>query len=433
MTVNGWPIGCQRNGIEAAAYSGATDNAERETIERRLLDNDLKVVVATSALGMGFDKPDLAFVIHYQSPGSPIAYYQQVGRAGRGLANSYGILCSGPEDVDIQDFFIRTAFPESERAEAVVRMLDESTEPVSKNDLMEQINLRPGALDLLLKALEVDGAIERDGSRWLRTARSWEFDHDRVRNVTGLRRAEQQQMRDYRHTDGCRMDMLRSFLDDPEAERCGQCDNCTGASLHREPPPELVAAAVSFLRGSDFSIEPRRQLPGRGRIEEGVRAEPGRALSVWGDGGWSDLVADGKLRDGRFDDQLADAAAGLIRTWNPQPAPEWVAAVPSLRHPDLVPDLALRIAERLGLPFVDCLHKVRETDPQKTLQNSSQQLANLAQAFKIEGDLPDGPVLLDRRPRRLPLDADQDRRDASSPRFRTGFPFVLAEATGRQP
>lgn len=423
----------QRQGIEAAAYSGATDPAERETIERRLLDNDLKVVVATSALGMGFDKPDLAFVIHYQAPGSPIAYYQQVGRAGRGLVDSWGILCSGPEDIDIQDHFIRTAFPDPELAQQVVALLEEAPESISKNELMETVNVRPGALDLLLKSLEVDGAIERDRSRWLRTDQPWTFDHERVRSVTGLRRNEQQQMRDYRHTDGCRMDMLRSFLDDPEAAPCGSCDNCTGHSLHREPDPQLVAAAVAFLRGSDFSVEPRRQLPSRGRIDEAVRAEPGRALSVWGDGGWSDLVASGKLTDGAFDAQLAEAAAALVRQWQPDPAPTWVAAVPSLRHPTLVLDLAKSVAAQLELPFVDCLHKTRETTQQKLLANSSQQLANLAQAFAIRGDVPSGPVLLidDLVDSRWTLTkvAGILRHNGSGP----VFPLVLAEATGRQP
>ena len=192
------------NGIQAAAYSGDTENEDRLAIEQALLNNELKVVVATSALGMGFDKPDLAFVIHYQAPGSPIAYYQQVGRAGCRLDESWGILLRGAEDADIQDYFIRSAFPPPDKANMVVKLLEERSVPVSKNELLELVNLRPGQLDLLLKTLEVDGAIERDGSAWLRTLRPWTYDADRVEAVPALRRAEQEQMNDYARSPTCR-------------------------------------------------------------------------------------------------------------------------------------------------------------------------------------------------------------------------------------
>src|SRR4051812_16008178 len=156
-------------GIDAVAYSGETESEHRLDIERRLLANEVKVVVATSALGMGYDKPDLSFVIHFQSPGSSIAYYQQVGRAGRALSESSGILLRGAEDRDIQDFFIRSAFPPSDLALRVVRILEERAEPVSEAELLEAVNVRPGQLALLLKTLEIEGAIEREGRKWLRT------------------------------------------------------------------------------------------------------------------------------------------------------------------------------------------------------------------------------------------------------------------------
>ena len=175
------------NGIDAVAYSGESDDEDRTAIEQRLLANEVEVVVATSALGMGFDKPDLAFVIHYQSPGSPVTYYQQVGRAGRALQQSWGILMRGTEDADIQDYFIEGAFPSPRPAEQVVDLLERHAASMTKRELLEEVNLRPGQLDLLLKVLEVDGAVERDGGRWLRTLSPWSYGHDRVASVTRSR------------------------------------------------------------------------------------------------------------------------------------------------------------------------------------------------------------------------------------------------------
>ncbi len=421
----------QQRGVDAVSYSGATDNDRRQDIEQRLLDNQVKVVVATSALGMGFDKPDLAFVIHYQSPGSPIAYYQQVGRAGRGLTQSFGILLSGAEDSSIQDYFVRTAFPAQVDAERVVDLLESATAPISRNALMEAVNMRVKALDLLLKSLEVDGAIERDGRGWVRTLRPWKFDLDRVQSVTALRRSEQQQMVDYRTSAGCRMQLLRNYLDDDTGGPCGICDTCSTQSFERDLPPELVQQAVNFLRGRTISIEPRKQVVGGAKIPVDERAEPGRALCIWSDGGWGDLVRDNKNMASHFDDRLVRAAAQLVPLWNPDPAPEWVTYVPSQRHPELVPDFARRLASTLGLPCMAAVSKVRETAQQKTMQNSMQQHSNVSGAFAAIEELRSGPVLL--------VDDTVDSRWTLTEvarvlrRAGTGpvLPLVLADTAGR--
>lgn len=426
--VAGW---LRANGIDAVAYSGATSPAERIEIEQALLGNEIKVVVATSALGMGFDKPDLGFVVHYQSPGSPIAYYQQVGRAGRGLTESHGILLSGIEDADIQDFFIRSSFPKPELAEAVVALLAERSEPVTPAEILETVNLRPSQLDLLTKVLEVDGAIERDGSRWLRTLRPWSYDHDRVASVTSLRRAEQAQMRSYIGADTCRMALLGGFLDDPVAEPCGICDVCVGDPLDVAPDPEAVQRAIDHLRSDERLVEPRKQLPDRKKIGSDHRVEIGRALSVWGDGGWGSVVRDDH-GTGRFDDRLVTASAALITgRWKPQPPPTWVTFVPSLRRPELVADFAERLAASLGLPCHPVVTKIRDTEPQLALANSALQYANVRGAFGIDGDVPDGPVLLvdDVVDSRWTLTAVGFKlRAAGVPAV---HPFVLADTAGR--
>lgn len=382
-------------GIDARAYSGEDDDEYRRAVEQELLANRVKVVVATSALGMGFDKPDLSFVIHYQVPGSPVTYYQQVGRAGRALTESWGILLRGTEDADIQDFFIGSAFPPADLASRAVDVLERQAVSMTMREILSEVNVRQGRLENLLKILEVEGAVERDGSRWLRTLSPWSFDHERVTSVTALRRAEQGQMRGYIGTDQCRMRLLRSYLDDHDPEPCGLCDNCTGESLDRAFDPAVVQQAIDFLRKSERVIEPRRQFPGGKRIAVDDRLEEGRALAVWGDGGWGRLVRTGKQQDGRFDEQLVAAARDLIRNrWRPEPAPDWVAYVPSLRRPELVPDFANRLAQSLGLACLDVVAKARDTEPQKKMQNSQQQYRNIKDAFEIVGEVPSGPVLL---------------------------------------
>lgn len=384
----------QSRGIDAVAYSGATDPDARLAIEQELLANRRKVVVATSALGMGFDKPDLSFVIHYQSPGSPIAYYQQVGRAGRKLDRSWGILLNGSEDREIQDYFIEGAFPPPDLASRVVTLLQDRATSMSPTELLREINVKRGQLSQLLKVLEVEGAVEKVGSRWQRTLRPWSYDHDRLRSVTALRRVEQRQMQDYISADRCRMTLLRGYLDDYAAGPCGICDACGGERIEVDSDRGELRRAFRHLRTAENLIKPRKLIPGSGRIDPDQLLEVGRALSVWGDGGWSDLVRRGKQVDGRFDDRLVNASAQLIRrAWSEAP-PQWVTFVPSLRNPDLVREFASRLATSLGLACEDVVTKVRETHPQKMMQNSEQQHANIRGAFKVALGVSPGPVLL---------------------------------------
>ena len=418
-------------GIEAVAYSGETDADARPGIEQALLANEVKVVVATSALGMGFDKPDLAFVIHYQSPSSPIAYYQQVGRAGRALGESSGILLRGAEDRDIQDFFIRSAFPPSDMALRVVRVLEERGDSVSETELLEAVNLRPSQLALLLKTLEIEGAIERDGRRWVRTSVPWAFDHERVESVTALRRSEQAQMNDYATAKTCRMQLLRGYLDDADSGPCGICDNCSGQSLAIDLDPELIDRAADFIRSGERIIESRKQLPNRSKIAPDHVLQFGRVLALWEDGGWGNLVSEGR-RAGRFDDQLVAASAALIRDrWKPDPFPTWVTFVPSLRRPDVVDDFARKLAAMLDLPCEEVVIKTRDTEPQATLHNSALQYANVRGAFEIKSPVAEGPVLLidDLVDSRWTLTAIGYRLlDAGSGPV---FPFALADAAGK--
>ncbi|WP_419946392.1 RecQ family ATP-dependent DNA helicase [Candidatus Poriferisodalis sp.] len=419
-------------GIDAVAYSGATDAQTRPGIEQSLLSNSVKAVVATSALGMGFDKPDLSFVIHYQSTGSAIAYYQQVGRAGRGLSESWGILLRGSEDANIQDYFITSAFPDPSQAQHVVALLESDHELMTTDQLLQETNVRPERLENLLKNLEVDGVIERIGREWRRTLQTWTFDHDRIDAVTSLRRSELRQLYEYIDTDQCRMRFLRRCLDDPVSESCGMCDNCTGVALDKAFEPAQVQEAVEFMRSASMVIEPRKQWPDRKSIPVAARLEQGRVLSRWGDGGWGSMVRRGKQSDGRFRNRLVKASVALIRErWRPDPEPKWVTFVPSRRHRQLVADFARRFAEAMELPCQDVVRQIRDSRPQKSMQNSHQQYRNVAGAFSVDGPVPAGPVLLvdDIVDSRWTLTAiGHLLREAGSGRV---IPFALADASER--
>jgi ATP-dependent DNA helicase RecQ len=384
----------RRQGVDVLAYSGQTPGDVRLLAEQALLANGVKALIATSALGMGFDKPDLGFVVHFQSPGSPVHYYQQVGRAGRQLERSIGVLLAGHEDEDIQDWFIKTAFPPRHHAEEVVRLLAGQRVALKAREIEAAVNVRHSRLEAMLKILEVEGAVERDGSGWRRTLQPWTYDADRVAMVTALRRHEQQVMRDYRSTPGCRMEVLGRVLDDPDAKPCGICDNCAGERLSSDLEPQLVAQALDHLRKADIVLSPRKRYPDNQRIAAEHQVASARALARWGDGGWGGLVRRGKQVDGHLADELVSAAVDLVARWGPAPAPTWVTCVPSLRHPRLVVDFATRLSGRLDLPFVEAITKQDERPPQKEMENSSQQVRNVVDAFAVVPALPFQPVLL---------------------------------------
>jgi ATP-dependent DNA helicase RecQ len=420
-----------RNGVAAESYSGEVETERRVDLEDRLLRNDLKAVVATSALGMGYDKPDLGFVVHFQAPGSVIAYYQQVGRAGRGIDRADVVLLRGAEDRRIQDFFIEQAFPRREVVDAVLDHLAEmGAEGASTPELMAQVNLGRGRIEALLKVLDVAGAVDRAGSRWVLQPRSgWEYDAERYARITELRRHEQAAMAAFGADGRCLMQALQEELDDPGTDGpCGRCSVCVGPRHDAALDPALVREAALHLRSRPLVLEPKKMAPdaeGRMRkIPEDARAQEGRALARLGDGGWDPVVQAG-LRGGAFDKELVDAAAGVVRTWGAPVA--WVTAVPSTRSADLVPGFAQRLAEALGLPFVPAVRRAEERPPQREMANAPQQVANVRGAFAVQGAL-EGPCLLVDDVRfsgwTLAMVGGQLRRSGSG----AVFPFALTSA-----
>src|SRR4051812_30392320 len=382
------------HGVPAEAYSGETNADHRITVEERLLGNELKAVVATSALGMGYDKPDLGFVVHYQAPGSVISYYQQVGRAGRAIERADVVLLRGHEDRRIQDFFIEQAFPPRERVERVLEALE--PDGATTNELMSAVNLGKARIEAMLKVLDVEGAVTRDGTTWRRVPGSdWCYDGERYAKVTALRRREQQAMAAFGADGRCLMRTLQEELDDPAPEDCGVCAVCTAPRFAGPLDPALTREAALFLRSRPLVFEAKKMAPdAEGRMKklpEDVRSEDGRALARLGDGGWDPLIQEGR-RAGRFADELVQAAAEAVRTWRPPVG--YVAAVPSKRSGELVPDFARRLAGALGLPFPPLLERVGDNPPQREMENSTQQVANVRGEFAVVGAPPVAPCLL---------------------------------------
>ncbi len=392
----------RQQNIDALPYHAGLSDEQRDDLERRLLANRVKALVATVALGMGFDKPDLGFVIHYQRPGSVIAYYQQIGRAGRAVPSAGAVLFYGGEEDDrITQYFIDTAFPTPDEACAVIGVLEKET-AVRWGELLHKVDVSPGRLEKILKLLEVEDAVGREKGMIYRTTTPWKLDEQRVQRITMQREQELQRMRDYTVTRRCLWEFLQRELDDPTPTRCGHCANCVPMKFTVLPDHHLRSAAADYLRKEYRIIEPRAVWPAgapegwTGRINFGLRVAEGRALCRYGDDGWGRQVRVGKYSAARFCDPLVLAAVELLRdTWQPNPFPEWVTCVPSRRNPLLVRDLAERIASGLNIPFRAAIVKVKDTPEQKLLHNSTHQVRNLVGALQIDGkELLTSPVLL---------------------------------------
>jgi ATP-dependent DNA helicase RecQ len=394
-------------GLAVAAYTGRTDPTQREALEEDLKENRVKALVATSALGMGFDKPDLAFVVHLGAPSSPIAYYQQVGRAGRGVDDAVVVLLPGQEDQAIWDWFGSQAFPAEAQVRATLAVLAQSGSAMSTAALEPMVDLKRSRLETMLKVLDVDGAVRRVQGGWTATGRTWVYDADRYARVAATRDAEQRAMLEYIATPGCRMAFLRRQLDDPElsgpdgaAWRCGRCDRCDGVELPAAPDAEAVAAARQEMDRPGVEVEPRKLWPSglsalglelRGRVAADDLAEPGRAVARLDGLGWS-----GPLRelfspaapDGEVPVPLRHAAARVLDEWGAlrESATEddgpgrllvdGVVAVRSATRPQLTFHLADGLARYLGVPLIGAVGPAAgQEEPGRHDVNSAMRLA----------------------------------------------------------
>ena len=389
----------RQNNVEAHAYHKDIPVEQKLKLEQALLANEVKCLVATTALGMGYDKPDLTFVIHYQTPGNVVAYYQQVGRAGRAIPVAYGVLLSGEEDDDINEYFRESAFPSEWQVTRILDALEAADEGLKVREIERAVNLRQSQIEKVLKLLVVEpmSPVLRIEGSWYRTPNPYQLDRQRIAHLTAQREAEWGQMKRYLANERCLMQFLADALDDSNAQACGKCAVCLGrAVLPLELQRNTHINAQRFVRHSEMSLELKKQwdiealalyqsaFGWRGlNIPAQLRGEEGRVLSRWGEPVWGELVSRGKAQ-GHFDDELVDASVDLIRNrWGAVAPVAWVTCIPSSRHPNLVPDFAARLAAALGVPFRAVIEKSRETGPQKNMENRFHQCHNLDGAFTI--------------------------------------------------
>ncbi len=387
-------------GYAVAAYSGQTEQAERIAAEDDLIANRVKALVATSALGMGFDKPDLGFVIHLGAPSSPIAYYQQVGRAGRagrGVERAEVILLPGQEDQAVWDYFASVGFPREEQVRAALDALKAEARPLSTVALEPRVDLSRSRLEAMLKVLDVDGAVRRVRSGWEVTGQPWRYDAERYAKVAAVRLAEQQAMRDYIATRGCRMRFLREQLDDPHAAPCGRCDNCGGVSLPTEVSDVAVDEARDQLGRPGVVVEPRRQWPAAmktlgvplsGHIPAERMAAPGRAIARFTDLGYGPrlraLCAPGQP-DADVPADLMTATVKVLAAWDWGERPAAVVSVGSHTHPQLVQSLASGIARIGRLPYLGGVEHRGASSGGRS--NSAQRLRAIYGAYRLPDEI----------------------------------------------
>ena len=346
----------REQGYEVRAYTGRTDAEERAELEQQLKDNRLKALVATSALGMGFDKPDLGFVVHIGAPSSAVAYYQQVGRAGRATDSADVLLLPGAEDEQIWEYFATASMPNQDDANAVLAALAEADGPLSVARLETLVGTKRSRLNLLLKTLEVEDAVSKVKGGYVSTGHGWTYDRERYEKVAAVRAEEAQAMLDYEATGQCRMEFLIRQLDDPDPQPCGRCDNCAGVWFSAEISDEQRQVAAGNLHKIGLPIEPRSTWPSglanigvplRGRIPAEELAEEGRAIARLSDLGHGQtlrafLAPDAP--DAEVPGQIGKWCLEVLAQWDWKTRPEVVVSIPSNRRPVTVRSLAANLA-----------------------------------------------------------------------------------------
>lgn len=394
--VSKWLI---KNGIDSHAYYSGIEAEERLKLEEMFINNELKVLVATNAFGMGIDKPDTSFVIHFQKPGNVVSYYQQIGRAGRAIKKSYAILLAGNEDDDITNYFIETAFPTYKEMDSVVNTLD-SFDSLSINEIMSKLDISKSRLEKCLKFLMINGDISKDRSKYYKTPRVWLPDMEYSDSITEIRKHELARMNDFIQSDECYMKFVANELNDDKAKKCKKCSNCMGSDIFDTVPNhETIIKAIEFIKKEHYVFEPRKKWPSgvkhenKNKIGEDFRCEQGLALSNYGDAGWGKIVRVNKYKDECFNDELVKASAKLLKEWVKKNNIVWITSIPSLRRPNLVSSFAEKLAKKLQLPYQDSIIKIYDLKQQKELNNSHKQYENAWNSFEVE-DVQEGNVLL---------------------------------------
>ena len=425
------------NGISCRPYYADLEPDEKKETVNLFLKNKIKVLSATVAFGMGFDKPDIGFVIHFQRPGNIVGYYQQIGRAGRQISEAYAILLYGEEDDLINEYFIESAFPTETMMNSIIDVV--SNNPgIKKNSIQRYTDMKYSHIEKSLKYLEVNGDIYVEKSKYYKTPKAWVPDLKRSKEVTAIRQYELKRMADFSKTSECYMKFIANELDDDTACECGKCSNCLKHKLFdKKISNEEILLAQEFIRDDFNIIKPRKQWPdsscseiGKIRIEKEYLLEEGRVLSNYGDAGWGREVSFDKYKASYFRDELVTASYNLLKEFVKENDIKALTYIPSLRRPNLVKSFAERLAEKLGLEFFTAIEKTNDAACQKTMNNSYNQWKNANDSFGIVDTRNDNTLLVDDM-----VDSDWTFTCCGYKMKKAGngnvFPFALANSAGK--
>ena len=392
----------KKNKVSAAAYY-SRDGEEGENlnheIEEKFRTNKLKVIVATIKLGMGYDKGDIAFVIHYQMPSNIVSYYQQIGRAGRNIDKAYIFLMYGKEDEEILNYFINTAFPTEQETKKIVDYIGDR-DGVRIGQIVSAMNIRKSRIDKALAFLINDGFIRKDKGTYYITPKKFVYDREHYDAVTAIRKNEMEQMKRLAQTKECYSKYIVSCLDDKTAKECGHCSNCLGKEILPSAVSEkYIHIAEEYVNKLIIPIEPRKKWASSG-VTRATKIEhinqTGFCISKYGDAGYGELVKQGKYAiEKRFRDELVGKSVEILKPFVQENKIRHICCVPSLRS-DLVKEFTLRLASSLKLEFVDALEKT-EARQQKEMENSAHQCANAYTSFWVKDGvrIPKNILLID--------------------------------------
>ncbi|MBS6730051.1 MAG: RecQ family ATP-dependent DNA helicase [Lachnospiraceae bacterium oral taxon 082] len=371
--------------IKSEKYYADISKEYKAIILDKFQKNEIKVLVATVAFGMGYDKPDIGFVIHFQRPANIVSYYQQIGRAGRGIELAYALLLCGEEDEHINQYFINSAFPTEKDMNIVVDFITDNPGK-SISEIKGALNIRANRVEKTLKYLTVGDDIYTEyvnrKKGYYKSAKKWEPDLERSEGITAIRYKEMQDMDEFTKQKGCYMKYIAEKLDDVNAKVCGKCSNCRGLLFDERVGAETVQRAQQFIKSKFGVIEPRKQFPDKTKIESEFQFKGGIVLSNYADAGYGMAVQKGKYLDGYFSDELVDASVKILSEFIKNNNIEWITPVTSKRHPQLVPDFAKRLADRLGIGYFEGIKKFN-AEEQKKFENSDGQYKNANDSFEI--------------------------------------------------
>ena len=373
------------NDIKSEKYYADISKEDKAIVLEKFQQNEIKVLVATVAFGMGYDKPDIGFVIHFQRPANIVSYYQQIGRAGRGIELAYAVLLCGEEDEHINQYFINSAFPTEKDMNIVVDFITDNPGK-SISEIKGALNIRANRVEKTLKYLTVgDDIYTEDVNRkkcYYKSAKKWKRDLERSEGITAIRHKEMQDMDEFTKQKGCYMKYIAEKLDDVNAKVCGKCSNCRGLIFDETVGAEMVQRAQQFIKSKFGVIEPRKQFTDKTKIESEFQFKSGIVLSNYADAGYGMAVQKGKYLDGYFSDELVDASVKILSEFIKNNNIEWITPVTSKRHPKLVPDFAKRLADKLGIGYFEGIKKFN-AEEQKKFENSDGQYRNANDSFEI--------------------------------------------------